>query len=403
MGGRTKRKLPKEVRPQPSSEIEGTTNNFENDAMDLPLGPETTETPLAKKTCSLSDFEVLQKSMESMLNKIESLQKEFVNMRRETLSAPQELVEVTTDNTPITENSSTTSTTMTSNPVVGSRNNSTLSVTGIPPTELQRVILYNVQATNMEKPIFESSVHHPVTFVDSLRIYLRKMQPGTPEQELELIQDCLKGTDKDWARIYRTRWNNFEDFKIDFLNAYWGEGKQSILRRKIAQGVWNKSEHATMLGHFLHLTGQSQMLSYKIPEKQLVTDIMRHFPKNIQNLWMVTKSTSIIDTAEFLRLCDEQEEESYKREEVQGKKIYNRTEKQTRVGNQTEAAVNKQGIPESQDRNQTTVNQTWANGRQKHQRPYQNWVKQKVNPNTTKVNAIGIGEDQPKEDTVVLN
>lgn len=158
------------------------------------------------------------------------------------------------------------------------------------------------QSINVEKPKFPGKNIHPVTFIEDLTSWLKK----TPikDNEIELIIECLEGEARDWARIYTDRWSGLEDFKRDFFATYWGEAEQNELRRKIVCNTWNKEKKPTMLGHFIALTAQAKMLSYPIPEKQLIEDIMRHFPKEVQYAWANQSTTSILDASEFLRKLD---------------------------------------------------------------------------------------------------
>lgn len=59
-----------------------------------------------------------------------------------------------------------------------------------------------------------------------------------------------------------------------------------------------------MLEHFLTYMGEAKMLSTPPPEEQLVNDLIRHFPREIQYMWVLRKGTSIIEAAEFLRRFD---------------------------------------------------------------------------------------------------
>lgn len=167
----------------------------------------------------------------------------------------------------------------------------------------QKYIICNVKNINLDKPKFGENLIHPVNFVEDLETYLKKA--GKSDNELDLILECLTGNSRDWARIYKGRWTGLADFKLDFLKAYWGENEQNELRRKIVQGVWNRTETPTMVEHFLKLSGKAQMLSYNIPEKQLIGDIMRHYPKFIQQVWATSKIETIIEAAEFLRSMDD--------------------------------------------------------------------------------------------------
>lgn len=165
-------------------------------------------------------------------------------------------------------------------------------------------VVYNLQDFNFEKPKFSGIASaHPVTFIEDIKSYLNKMP--AEGKVVEIIMECLTGDTRNWARVYKNRWTYFEDFQRDFLDTYWGEAEQNLLRRKIVNGVWDPLTHPTMLGHFIHLTGQAQMLTYKGPEKQMIADIIRHYPRDVQHLWTISKSETVLEAAEFLRSLDE--------------------------------------------------------------------------------------------------
>lgn len=66
-------------------------------------------------------------------------------------------------------------------------------------------IQYNIRNVNIEKPKFGDKAEiHPVSFLEDLGTYLRKA--SKEGEELDLIQECLCGDAKDWARIYKGRW-----------------------------------------------------------------------------------------------------------------------------------------------------------------------------------------------------
>lgn len=165
------------------------------------------------------------------------------------------------------------------------------------------VIYYTMPQTSLsEKPKFPSRNIHPVNFIEDLNVYLKKLPPNTGN-EIDLIIECLDGESRNWARIYKERWSRYDDFKRDFLDTYWGEAEQNALRRKIVNDTWDERE--TMLNHFISLCGQAKMLTYPIQEKQLVNDIMNHFPKEVLYAWSTSHLTSILGAADFLRKLDD--------------------------------------------------------------------------------------------------
>lgn len=167
-------------------------------------------------------------------------------------------------------------------------------------------IVYNIQNVSIEKPKFsKKSDYHPVTFIEDLSNYIRKIR--AKGKEIEVLHECFEGEAQSWFRVYKNRWVTYEDFKQDFLHTYWGEADQSIVRRSIVYNKWDKNKHSTMLGHFLTMVGQTKFLTYEIPEKQLVSDLMRHFTVSTQQLWSISRGTTILEAAEFLRIQDDLE------------------------------------------------------------------------------------------------
>ena len=167
---------------------------------------------------------------------------------------------------------------------------------------------YNIINMATEKPKFNKGKIHPVTFLEDLISYMRKIP--SKNNEVDIAYECLQGEARDWARVYYLNWKNLEDFKKDFLNTFWGEFEQSKIRRQIVYGKWNVNTHRTMLSHFLSLTSRAHMLTTTIPENQLVADMIRHYPKNVQILW---KGKTILQMTEFLKNIDDinQNDEEY--------------------------------------------------------------------------------------------
>lgn len=177
-------------------------------------------------------------------------------------------------------------------------------------SDCDKNIIYSITNLNQEKPKFgginyktkEGKEIHPVTFLEDLTSYLKKIP--SKGNEIDIIQECLTDQARNWARIYKDRWLTYDDFKRDFLDTFWSEVEQNKVRRNIASNKWNRKENPTMLGHFLSLAGQVSLLKLTIPERQLVADIMRHYPRQVQQLWVLSKNETIIAATEFLRQLD---------------------------------------------------------------------------------------------------
>lgn len=164
-------------------------------------------------------------------------------------------------------------------------------------------VQYAVMDYKTDRPKYPGKTGmHPVTFLEDLEVYLRRL--SSKEHVIDHVVACLEGEVRNWARVFRQRWNTLSDFNQDFLQTYWSETEQSVLRRRIISERWDSSITKSMLDHFLVFMGQAKMLTDPLPEGQLVNDLMRHFPKDIQYMWVLRKGNTIIEAAEFLRKFD---------------------------------------------------------------------------------------------------
>ncbi|KAI5632287.1 hypothetical protein NE865_15009 [Phthorimaea operculella] len=169
---------------------------------------------------------------------------------------------------------------------------------------VEPVTVYHATEAKLERPKYPGKANmHPVTFIEDLFAYLNRI--SRKDQVIEEIIACLEGEVRKWARIYKDRWMNEEDFKRDFLESFWSETEQNQLRRSIVCGTWSEKREPSMMSYFINLASQAKMLARNIPEDQLVADLMNHFPIEVQYVWRQKKSGKIIQAAEFLRELDD--------------------------------------------------------------------------------------------------
>lgn len=145
-------------------------------------------------------------------------------------------------------------------------------------------------------------MQHPVKFLEELEKYLKKMKVP-PHSQLEMVIEALVGEAQDWASIFQVTWATFADFRRDFLQSFWSEQEQIQLRRRITNHRW-QAGHGTMEAHFTHYLGQARLLTTLIPDDLLVAELIKHFPANIQSLWILHPVKTIAAAAEFLRQQD---------------------------------------------------------------------------------------------------
>ena len=55
-----------------------------------------------------------------------------------------------------------------------------------------------------------------------------------------------------------------------------------------------------MLAHFSYYVDLASMLTTPLPETMLISEIMRHFPEQVQILWALQGKRTAVEAAEFL-------------------------------------------------------------------------------------------------------
>jgi hypothetical protein len=150
-----------------------------------------------------------------------------------------------------------------------------------------------------ERPSFEGlRRQNPMKFLRAVEEYGHSFGLNSPRL-LGVAVDCLKGNAKHWTGIYRDNWRTYEDFKRDFLKTYWSAQRQRDIRFQISTGRYDETK-GTMLSHFAYFVDMAKMLTTPLSEEVLLDELIRHFPDNVQSLWILQKISNIAEAAEFL-------------------------------------------------------------------------------------------------------
>lgn len=147
-----------------------------------------------------------------------------------------------------------------------------------------------------------TSQKHPVKFLEEVEVYLSKLNVPLTKR-LDIIREALVDEAREWANIFQISWETYEDFRNDFLHAFWSEEEQNKLRTSITTHRWNAAQRRTMESHFAHYVGRARLLTNPIPENLLVGELMKHFPATLQSLWALKPEAekTVAKAAEFLR------------------------------------------------------------------------------------------------------
>ena len=175
--------------------------------------------------------------------------------------------------------------------------NNSCSSTSLPNNTSANTTIFYTQPPTIPK--FQGNkTKHAMKFLEELEIYFRKS--NTPlEQRLLAIQECFEDSAGDWYTIYRISWQTYEDFKQDFIHCYWSKVEQDQLRNKLSADIWENT--TSMLDHFSKYVGLARLLTEPLSEENLVSQLIKHFPANIQSLWLLKNDRTVAGTADFLR------------------------------------------------------------------------------------------------------
>ncbi|XP_061721918.1 uncharacterized protein LOC133528536 [Cydia pomonella] len=169
-----------------------------------------------------------------------------------------------------------------------------------------------------KKPMFSCwEQQHPLNFLEILNIHLKNIPK---EDHLDTAFECLEGFAKDWAGANKSYWSNIDEFKKSFIIKFWGKSAQNSLRRKIVSGCYS-DEDESMSKYFINLISQARWLPNKIPDEELIADIMNHFTKQVYIGWHASKKSTVLEAVEYLRKLDEIEMLSDLKENSQRRNI----------------------------------------------------------------------------------
>lgn len=98
----------------------------------------------------------------------------------------------------------------------------------------------------------------------------------------------LSGAPRDWTKLFKGRWMNYEDFKSDFLQTYWSELEQSQFWHALTTARWSPLDGLDMHAHFVKWARKAKDLTISVIESDLVLTLMNHFPTEIRSIMVYT-------------------------------------------------------------------------------------------------------------------
>ncbi|XP_044752904.1 uncharacterized protein LOC123312507 [Coccinella septempunctata] len=159
-------------------------------------------------------------------------------------------------------------------------------------------------AINSEAPIFRNAVRdHPARFLKALEDHFNLTH--TPRSEhLNLAKSRLHGSAKDWVEFLSDGWSTYDDFKREFLAAFWSVDQQHEERRRLGMRKYQAAQDGDMASHFLRQINRYRLFSPPLSQDTMQREVMRQYPPAIQSLWALMDRPTLAYTVTFLERQD---------------------------------------------------------------------------------------------------
>ena len=132
-------------------------------------------------------------------------------------------------------------------------------------------------------PSFDGNIEkvHPVDFIENLELYYKVRRTS---DSVKLVEVGRKITSKaaDWYKVSKQSFNSFNQFKVEFLKYFWGDKVQKRVRATLFKPDQYKSNSGDFASYFLAQVKKVTNLDNPLPEPEIVSAILEHFPQQVQ-------------------------------------------------------------------------------------------------------------------------
>jgi hypothetical protein len=113
---------------------------------------------------------------------------------------------------------------------------------------------------------------------------------------------------RQWLEATSSRFNNYEQFKKEFLATWWSAAQQGLTKCNLYQSKFNPSEGLSLSAHFLKHVTAASYLEPKLSDEETIEAIRCHYSPEIQKLLVTTKLNTIAEALEVLKRLEMLEE-----------------------------------------------------------------------------------------------
>ena len=140
---------------------------------------------------------------------------------------------------------------------------------------------------------------HPMQFISRVREF-NKFSTNNWEVQLLKIFKCFKGSSEIWAEVHKTKWGCFERFEAAFINKYWSEEDQEVLRSRIMGTGSFGGPNNNITGYVMRIFNEAKYLEPPLPFRSFVRHISKHLPREVQITLMTREVANISELENIL-------------------------------------------------------------------------------------------------------
>lgn len=160
-------------------------------------------------------------------------------------------------------------------------------------------------------PKFDSRNINPRDFLNRIGNYYSDLQNKTTTKDsisyLTLVENCLQGPAADWYCVVKENIKNQDDFEQLFLDHYWNQHIQQLVKKGIESETYRPEGRLTMTAYCLKKLSKLTNLTPKLQESELVQILGNHFNPIISDAITVQNINSVNKLLELLNRSDLQE------------------------------------------------------------------------------------------------
>lgn len=147
----------------------------------------------------------------------------------------------------------------------------------------------------------------PIEYLEKLENYFRcQYIPET--YQLIIVEQSLSNKALRWFGGFRIFFNNFTEFKNNFLSEYWGFNKQQKIRMQLYSDTYNNNQRKqSMADYFITIYKKCKQLNPPLHEFEFMSLIRRHFPVHVQRVLLTATIGSFVEIYNLLKELDELE------------------------------------------------------------------------------------------------